>query len=71
MRTHEPTKAFQAKCQGSLEKMKQDFELSKSDLQKGLQGIRAAMDQLQTYYGGPAMRGGHWLPVRQNPAFET
>ncbi|CAJ1379542.1 unnamed protein product [Effrenium voratum] len=41
----------QAEMTSSLEKMKQDFELSKSDLQKGLQGIRAAMDQLQTYYG--------------------
>jgi len=31
--------------------MKEDYEKSKVDLQKGLDGIQAALEKLQTYYG--------------------
>ena len=36
---------------GALDEMKQDYEKSKLDLQKGLEGIQAALEKLQTYYG--------------------
>eukprot|EP00435_Cladocopium_sp_Y103_P068802 s691_g32.t1 len=41
----------QAQMTGALDEMKQDYEKSKVDLQKGLEGIQAALEKLQSYYG--------------------
>eukprot|EP00434_Breviolum_minutum_P014926 symbB.v1.2.013159.t1/scaffold924.1/size151606/6 len=42
----------QAQMTSALDEMKEDYEKSKVDLQKGLDGIQAALEKLQTYYGG-------------------
>eukprot|EP00440_Ansanella_granifera_P030889 gb/GFBE01033546.1/.p1 GENE.gb/GFBE01033546.1/~~gb/GFBE01033546.1/.p1 ORF type:complete len:857 (+),score=314.14 gb/GFBE01033546.1/:1-2571(+) len=41
----------QVEMTSNAEEMKKNYQLAKADLEKGLDGIRAAMDALKVYYG--------------------
>eukprot|EP00913_Durusdinium_trenchii_P021409 g20121.t1 len=54
----------QLQMTSALDEMKQDYEHSKRDAQNGLQGIQAALEKLQSYYG-------YGLSLRQEMAVRS